>query len=191
MSLFDSLRGLLKREAYNRTVSPEESANSANARMNDLIARFHACTDAKEKEAIFKQLTKTLPSAVFLAAFCYADDNPRAKIRDRELHMTGGAKLLYPVNAASLNIGNPGFATATKDTKKDIHLRTLISKKTDQVWVPLYTDFGKLIAAFGSDTRVTVISFDEARKIAKPYNGLIINPGPQAIGLSLGEMKGI
>lgn len=189
MALFDSLKSLLKREPYQRTANPKDAANSANARLAELTARFHACMDPKEKDAIFKQLTKTLHASVFLAAFCYADDNPNAKIRDRELHMTGSAKLLYPSNAPAINVGNPGFAPATKDAKKEMHLRTFINNKTGEVWVPLYTDFGKLIAAFGSETRVTVISFDEARKIAKPYKGLIINPGPQAIGLNFSDMK--
>ena len=57
--------------------------------------------------------------------------------------------------------------------------------------MPLFTDFTKLLPVFGQKYRVTVISFDEAKQMAAPYSGLVINPGKDAIKLDQSELKKI
>ena len=78
-----------------------------------------------------------------------------------------------------------------KSDSRRVHLRTIVYHRTKEEWVPLFTDFTKLLPVFGQKSRVTVISFDEAKKMAAPYSGLVINPGKDAIKLEQSELKKI
>lgn len=154
-----------------------------------LSARFLACEDEQEKAEIWAQLCKALPDTLFLAAMCYEGDDPNASVSDRDLHATVGAKRLYALNQHIVTNGNPGYRLAKKTDGRRIHLRTLVYQKSKEEWVPLFTDFTKLLPVFGQKSRVTIISFDEARQMAKPYRGVVINPGKEAIKLGSSDLK--
>ena len=85
--------------------------------------------------------------------------------------------------------GNPGYRLAKKADDRRIHLRTLIGQKTKEEWIVLFTDFTALLPVFGQKSRVTLISFSEARQMAKSYQGIMINPGKNAIRLSNSDLK--
>lgn len=152
-------------------------------------ARFLACEDEAQKAEIWTELCKALPDTLFLAPMCYEGENPNAPVSDRDLHATVGAKRLYALNQHIVTNGNPGYRLAKKSDSRRIHLRTIVYNKTHEEWVPLFTDFTKLLPTFGQKSRVTIISFDEACQMAKPYKGLVINPGKEAIRLSQSELK--
>ncbi len=154
-----------------------------------LSEQFLACEDETQKAEIWTQMCKALPDTLFLAPMCFDGDDPRASVRDRDLHATVGAKRLYAINQHIVTHGNPGYRLAKKADNRRIHLRTLIYNKTKEEWVPLFTDFTKLLPVFGQNSRVTIISFGEARQMAGPYKGIVINPGKNAIRLDNGEMK--
>lgn len=157
----------------------------------DLLNRYNACEDEAEKAVILGKLKKSLPDTLFLCAFCYDGDDPNVRINDRTLHATQGSKRLYAVNQATVTSGNPGYRLAKKMDSRRMFLRTLVHNKTKQEWVPLFTDFNKLLPVFGTNFRIALISFDEAKAIAKPYSGIIINHGKDAIKLSAEDLKTI
>jgi len=153
-----------------------------------LSAQWLDCQDEALKAQLWDQMCKALPDTLFLAAMCYEGDNPNASVRDRELHATGGAKGLYALNQHIVTNGNPGYRLAKKADNRRMHLRTLVYHKTKEEWVPLFTDFTRLLPVFGQNSRVTIISYTEARKMAGPYQGIVINPGKDAIRLRNGKM---
>jgi len=154
-----------------------------------LSAQFLACEDEAAKAQLWEQMCKALPDTLFLAAMCYEGEDPNAQPRDRDLHATVGAKRLYALNQHIVTNGNPGYRLAKKADPRRIHLRSIVYHKTKEEWVPLFTDFTRFLPVFGQNTRVTIISFAEARQMAKPYKGLVINPGKDAIRLDNGALK--
>ncbi|MBR5287296.1 MAG: SseB family protein [Clostridia bacterium] len=157
----------------------------------DLLDRYNACEDEAEKAVIFTKLCKALPDSLFLCVFCYDGEDPNARVNDRTLHATQGSKRLYAVNQDAVTSGNPGYRLAKKTDSRRMHLRTLVNNKTKQEWVPLFTNFSKLLPVFGTNFRIALISFEEAKVIAKPYAGIIINHGKDSIKLSAEELKTI
>ena len=166
-----------------------ETAEDCGAQFRALSERFFASEDEMLKAELWQQMCKTLPDTLFLAAMCYEDDHHAAPIRDRELHATIGARRLYERNKQIVTRSNPGYRLTEKTDSRRIHLRTLISQKTREVWVPIFTGFDEVMPMFGSNSRITVISFAEACQMAKAYKGVMINPGPNAIRLDNRELK--
>lgn len=169
--------------------SSQVKAKVRGLAFGDLLERYNACEEEAEKAVIFDKLCKALPNTLFLCAFCYDGDDPNAKVSDRNLHATQGSKRLYAINQSTVTRGNPGYRLAKKLDSRRMFLRTIVYNKTKQEWVPLFTDFNHLLPVFGQNFRVSVISFDEARQIAKPYHGIVINPGKNAIKLTADDMK--
>lgn len=154
-----------------------------------LSAQWLSCEDEVQKAEIREQMLKVLPDTLFLAPMCYEGENPAAEVHDKELHATMGAKRLYALNQHIVTSGNPGYRLARHTDSRRIHLRSLVYNKTKEEWVPLFTDFTRLLPVFGQKSRVTVISFEEVRQMAKPYSGLVINPGKSAIKFSRDELS--
>lgn len=190
MSFLNNLRRMVgfkaKDEPAPKVKAPKTDHVGAFA---ELSAQFLSCEDEAQKAELWAQLCKALPNTLFLAAMCYEGDDPAAPVRDRDLHATVGAKHLYAVNQHIVTNGNPGYRLAKKADSRRIHLRSLVYHKTKEEWVPLFTDFTKLLPVFGQKSRVTIISFSEARQMAKPYKGIVINPGKEAIKLSSADLK--
>ena len=154
-----------------------------------LSSEFLTCEDEAHKAELWTQMCKALPDTLFLAAMCYEGEDPNTPVRDRELHATVGAKRLYALNQHIVTKGNPGYRLAKKVDNRRIHLRSIIYRKTKEEWVALFTDFTHLTPVFGKNVRVTLISFAEARQVAKPYKGIVINPGKNPIRLDNNELK--
>lgn len=193
MSFLDNLRamvGLKPKDAEPKKPKVHASPDAFKA----LCDQYTACQDAKEKGEIMGQIQQMLPHILFLATMCYEGENASNTVsgKDRDLHATVGAKRLYAVNQASVTHGNPGYRIARKNDKRRMHLHTLVNNKTKQVWVPLFTDFTKLLPVFGQNYRVTLISFDEARDMAKGCTGIVINPSKDgSIYIGKDQMKHI
>lgn len=154
-----------------------------------LSAQYSACEDAQQKAALWEKMLRALPGTLFLAAMCFEGENPNASVCDKELHATVGAKRLYEANESAVTKGNPGYRLAKKADDRRIQLKTLVSNKSKEVWVPLFTDFNALLPIFGKDSRITIISFAEARQMAKGHKGIMINPGKDVIVLDHNELK--
>ena len=183
--MMESLRALANR--LNRREEPprEDSA------FDKLSARLAVCEDGEERAQVMREIRGLLPDMLFLASMCYEGDDPAAPVHDKELHATVGSKKLYAANVKALNRGNPGYRLSGKQQdKRRMCLRTLVNRRTSEEWVPLFTDFEKLLAVFGRGTRVTLISFEEARQLARPYHGLMINPGPACVMLEQQALRG-
>ncbi len=157
----------------------------------DLLNRYNACEDEAEKAVIFAKLCKAMPDSLFLCAFCFEGEDPNARVNDRTLHATQGSKRHYAVNQSTVTSGNPGYRLAKKSDTRRMHFRSLVNNKTKEQWIPLFTDFNKLLPVFGTNFRVALISFEEAKAAAKPYSGIIINHGKDAIRLTTDELKAI
>lgn len=157
----------------------------------DLLNRYNACEDEAEKAVIYSKLCKAMPDSLFLCAFCFEGENPNQRVSDRTLHATQGSKRLYAVNQAAVTSGNPGYRLAKKIDSRRMYFRSLVNNKTKEEWIPLFTDFNKLLPVFGTNFRIALISFEEAKAAAKPYSGIIINHGKDAIRLTTEELKTI
>ena len=189
-SFMDNLRKMVGFKPKDGEAKPKkEKENKQPGAFNELSRQFLACEDAAQKGEIWEKMCKTLPDTLFLAAMLYEGEDPNTPVRDRNLHATAGAKSLYALNESIVTKGNPGYRLAKKLDPRRIHLLTLIQRKSKEEWVALFTDFTKLLPVFGQKYHITIISFDEARKIAKPYKGIIINPGQDAIKLEMSELK--
>ena len=186
MNKLRSMVGFKAKDEEKKNASPKTDRVGA---FQTLSAQFLSCEDDALKAQLWDQMCKVLPDTLFLAAMCYEGDDPNASVRDRDLHATVGAKRLYALSQHIVTNGNPGYRLAKKADSRRIHLRTTIYNKTKEEWVPLFTDFTKLLPVFGQNYRVTLISFAEARQIAKPYKGIVINPGKNAIRLDNAELK--
>ena len=187
-SLMNKLRTMVgfKPKAENeQTKAPKVDRVGA---FQTLSTKMLACEDEALKAQLWDQMCKALPDTLFLAAMCYEGDDPHAAVHDRNLHATAGAKRLYALNQHIVTHGNPGYRLAKKADNRRIHLRSIVYHKTKEEWVPLFTDFTRLLPVFGQNSRVTIISYAEARQIAKPYKGIVINPGKEAIRLENGKM---
>ncbi len=189
MSFLNNLRKMVGMKPKGDDKESQAKASVRGVPLHDLIERHHACEDETEKGVIFAQLCKSLPDALFLCAFVYDGDDPNAKVNDRTLHATQGSKRLYAINQATVTSGNPGYRLAQKTDARRMFLRTLVYHKTKQEWVALFTDFNTLLPVFGTNFRLALISFDEAKQIAKPYTGIVINPGKKAIMLDAEALK--
>ena len=190
-SLMDKLYAMV-------SFKPKEETKQEHAQKADQADTFHVlstqfldCEDAQQKAEIWMKMCKAMPGTLFLAAMCFEGDDPHAPVRDKELHATVGAKSLYAANESMVTKGNPGYRLAKKADDRRIHLRTLVSQKTKEVWIPLFTDFTSLLPVFGRDSRITIISFAEARQMARSYKGIMINPGKDVIRLDNAELKKI
>ena len=188
-SLMNKLRAMVGFKAKEENTKEKAPKVDKVGAFQTLSAQFLACEDEALKAQLWDQMCKALPDTLFLAAMCYEGDDPNAPVRDRDLHATVGAKRLYAINQHIVTNGNPGYRVAKKAESRRIHLRSIIYHKTKEEWVPLFTDFTKLLPVFGQNFRVTVISFAEARQMAKPYKGIVINPGKDAIRLNNDELK--
>ncbi len=156
-----------------------------------LYAQWLSCEDEAQRAEIREKMLKVLPDTLFLAPMCYEGENPEAEVHDRDLHATLGAKRLYALNQHIVTRGNPGYRLAKHADSRRVHLRSLVYHKTKEEWVPLFTDFTALLPVFGQKSRVTVISFEEARQMARPYSGLVVNPGRNAVKFSRDELNRI
>ena len=188
-SLMNKLRAMVGFKAKEENTKEKAPKVDKVGAFQTLSAQFLACEDEALKAQLWDQMCKALPDTLFLAAMCYEGDDPNAPVRDRDLHATVGAKRLYAINQHIVTNGNPGYRVTKKAESRRIHLRSIIYHKTKEEWVPLFTDFTKLLPVFGQNFRVTVISFAEARQMAKPYKGIVINPGKDAIRLNNDELK--
>lgn len=182
-SLIDRLRAMLGLKMGSRGTGNQGTRVMRIGAFHTLSKRMLACEDDALKEQLWNQMCAALPDTLFLAAMCYDGDNPNAPIRDKVLHVTVGAKRLYPENQHIINRGNPGYRPSKKADNRRIHLRTLVYQKSKEEWIPLFTDFYRFREVFGKTSRVTVISYAEASEIAKPYQGIVVNPGKNAIRL--------
>lgn len=186
-SLLNKLRAMagFAPKGGNSASSKADPADSFGA----LSEQFFAAQDDVIRAQLWAQMCKKLPDTLFLAAMCYEGEDPNAPVRDRDLHATAGAKRLYASNQHIVTKGNPGYSLAKKEDSRRMRLRTIIYNQSKEEWVPLFTDFDKLLPVFGRNYRVTLISFAEARQIAKPYQGIVINPGRNAIRLDNEQLK--
>lgn len=187
-SMMDSLRrmvGLPPKPPKPKKVKAQLGVGA----FNELSAKFLSCEDEEQKAALWEQMCKALPDTLFLAAMCYEGEDPNAAVHDRTLHATVGSKRLYSINENIVTHGNPGYRLTRQNDSRRIHLRTIIYNKTKEEWVALFTDFTKLLPVFGQNSRVTIISFAEARQMAKPYKGLVINPGKDALRFGADDLK--
>ncbi|MBQ2989868.1 MAG: SseB family protein [Clostridia bacterium] len=189
MSFLDNLRKMVGMKPKDGEQTPKVKAEVGAEAFNTLSEKFFACENPEEKAKIWEQMRKALPRTLFLAAMCYEGENPNQPVTDRDLHASTGSKRLYAINQAVVTNGNPGYRMAKQKENRRTHLITMIYNKTKEEWVPLFTDFTKLLPVFGQKYRVMIISFDEARYMAKPYKGIVINPGREAIRLSADELK--
>ena len=158
-------------------------------RFGPLSEAYLACGDEAQKAALWTQMCRTLPETLFLAAMCYEGEDPNTPVRDTVLHATVGARPLCVANLPTVTKGHTGYKLSKKDETRTMHLRSLVYNQTKEEWVPLFTDFTKMNEVFGGGTRVTLIAFDEARRIANPYCGLVINPGPEAVKLGRDALR--
>ncbi|MBR3795309.1 MAG: SseB family protein [Clostridia bacterium] len=191
-SFMDNLRRMVgfKPKGGEETPKKEKTDRQPGA-FNELSRRFLACEDEAQKKDIWDQMCKVLPDTLFLAAMLYEGEDPGAPVRDRDLHASVGSKALYALNESIVTNGNPGYRMAKRRDPRRIHLLTLVQRKSKEEWVALFTDFTKLLPVFGQKYHITMISFNEARQIAKPYKGMIINPGSDAIKLDMSMLKQI
>lgn len=188
-SFMDNLRRMVGFKPRGGEPKKKEKLNKQPGAFHELSRQFLACEDAVRQGELWDQLCKALPDMLFLAAMLYEGEDHNAPVRDCELHATAGSKSLYALNESIVTNGNPGYRLAKKSNGKRIHLLTLIQRKSGEEWVALFTDFTKLLPVFGQKYRITIISFDEARQMAKLYKGIIINPGADAIRLNTSDLK--
>lgn len=189
-SFMDSLRKMVGFKP--KDSGPAQKKPKAEGRIGafkELSSRFLASTDEAEKAALWEEMCKALPDTLFLAAMCYEGESPTAAVHDRELHATVGSKHLYSLNESIVTNGNPGYRLTRKMDPRRMHLRTIIYNQSKEEWVPLFTDFTKLLPVFGKKSRVTIISFGEARQLARNSKGIVINPGTDSIYLRGDELK--
>ena len=190
MSFLNNLRAMVGMKPKDEGPAKPKKEIGAGA-FNTLSERFLACEDEEQRALLWKQMCGELPKTLFLAAMCYEGEDPRVQVSDRDLHASRGAKSLYAVNQAVVTKGNPGYRIAKAKEKRRFHLHTIIYNKTKEEWVPLFTDFTKLLPVFGQTRRVMVITFSEAKEMAKQCKGLVINPGKDAIKLETSVIKDI
>ena len=194
MSIFNFLRSMIgakpTEEAQPKPAMPK--VNASTDKFKALCEKYHAEPDAKEKGEIMGDIIRMLPGTLLLATMCYEGENPTNVVSEKErvLRISPGAKQLYGRNQASVMNGNPGYRPAIKSDRRRIHLHTLVNKKTNQTWVPLFTDFTKLLPVFGQNYRVTLISFVEAKDMCRGCSGIVINPSREgSIYISKEQMK--
>lgn len=185
-SLMDQMRKMVGLRPQQEQVTPREGAGAFHARREAYLA----CEDEAQKAALLTQMIRALPDTLFLAAMCYEGEDSTASVQDDKLHATTGARRLYAAQQQIVERGNPGYRHAATADKRRIHLRTLVYQKTKEEWVPLFTDFAELMPVFGRQSRVTLISFEEAREMAGPCSGLVINPASRPILLSNDALDG-
>ena len=190
-SFLDSLRSMVGMKPKGGEPKKREAPSDRVGAFAALSAQYLACEDEAQKADIMEKMCRALPDTLFLAPMCYEGEDPNAPVSDRALHATVGAKRLYALNQHIVTHGNPGYRLAKRSDSRRVHLRTLIYHRTKEEWVPLFTDFTRLLPVFGQKSRVTVISFDEAKRMAAPYSGLVINPGKDAVKLGQSELKKI
>ena len=190
-SFLDSLRSMVGMKPKGGEPKKREAPSDRVGAFAALSAQYLACEDETQKADIMEKMCRALPDTLFLAPMCYEGEDPNAPVSDRALHATVGAKRLYALNQHIVTHGNPGYRLAKRSDSRRVHLRTLIYHRTKEEWVPLFTDFTRLLPVFGQKSRVTVISFDEAKRMAAPYSGLVINPGKDAVKLGQSELKKI
>lgn len=191
-SFMDNLRRMVGFKPKDGENKPKkEKVSKQPGAFAELSRQFLACEDAAQKGEIWEKMCKVLPDTLFLAAMLYEGEDPNAPVRDRDLHASVGSKSLYALNESIVTNGNPGYRLAKRRDPRRIHLLTLVQRKSKEEWVALFTDFTKLLPVFGQKYHITIISFDEARQIAKPYKGIIVNPGSDAIKFSMSELKTI
>ena len=190
-SFLDNLRSMVGMKPRDGEPKKKKEPDDRVGAFAALSAQLLSCEDEAQRAEIREKMCRVLPDTLFLAPMCYEGEDPNAPVSDRELHATVGAKRLYALNQHIVTNGNPGYRLAKKSDSRRVHLRTIVYHRTKEEWVPLFTDFTKLLPVFGQKSRVTVISFDEAKKMAAPYSGLVINPGKDAIKLEQSELKKI
>lgn len=188
-SFMDNLRRMVGFKPRDGEPKKKEKTNKQPGAFHELSRQFLACEDAAQKGELWNQMCKVLPDTLFLAAMLYEGEDPNAPARDRDLHASVGSRRLYALNESIVTKGNPGYRIAKKSDGRRIHLLTLVQRSSKEEWVALFTDFTKLLPVFGQKYHITLISFEEAKQIAKPYKGIIINPGPDAIKLDMAELK--
>ena len=181
-SFVDKLRSMMG------TKKADVQAGNTGA-FHALSKEYLACKDEAHKIVLFQQMCKALPDTLFLCPVCLEGDNPNAAVHDKNLLATVGAQKLYEAQKHIITRGNPGYRLKDKKDKRRMYLRTLVSQKTKEAWVPLFTDFTELLPVFGQNSQVAIISFKEARQMAKDHQGLIINPGRDGIRLDNSELK--
>lgn len=181
-SFVDKLRSMV---GLKKAGEPAADAGAFHA----LSREYLACENEAQKKVLFHQMCKTLPGTLFLCAVCLEGDNPNIYVHDRDLLLTVGAQRLYGAQESVINKGNPGYRLKDKKDNRRMQLRTFVYPKTKEAWVPLFTDFTEFMPVFGQKSRIAVITFKEARQMAKGSKGIIINPGRDAIRLDNDELK--
>ena len=176
---------LLPRKHPSELIKPELEP------MPKLIARYHQVENEEEKAALLDKIFAQFPKTLFLASVCYPEDDPSKPVYDRSLHSSPGAKGLFEENQPVVMNGNPGYRLAKRDSGKRMHLRMLVSKTSRQSWIPLFTDFTKYTPHFGIQTRVALFTISEVKAMCQPGQGILIDPGENALPLTAEDLKRI
>lgn len=159
--------------------------------MPALIAQYHEAQSEEDKSALLEQIYARFPRTLFLASVCFPGDDPSKPVTDRTLHCSRAARNLYDANQGVIMQGNPGYNPGKRDSEKDMHLRTLVSKSSGQSWIPVFTDFTRYTACFGKKTRVALFTLREIRAMCQPGQGILIDPGEHALPLPAAELHKI
>ncbi|MBQ7785873.1 MAG: SseB family protein [Clostridia bacterium] len=156
-----------------------------------LIEKYRKAEDPEEKKKHLDQIFRQFPKTLFLASVCFAGDDPSVPVYDRTLYASPGAKPLYEENQPVVMNGNPGYKLAKKNNGNRMHLRMLVSKTSSQSWIPLFTDFTKYTPHFGIKTRVALFTIKEVKAMCHQGQGILINPGENALALTAEDLKRI
>ena len=159
--------------------------------LSPLIAQYHQAESGEEKAELLDRIFAQFPRTLLLASVCFPEDDPSKPVYDRTLHTSPGAKGLYEENQSVFMKGNPGYRLRNRDGKKRLHLRTLVSRSSQQSWIPLFTDFEKYTPVFGIQTRVALFTISEVKAMCQPGQGILIDPGENALPLTAEDLKKI
>ena len=90
-SFMNKLRTMVGFKAKDEAPKTKAPKTDRICAFQTLSAQFLACEDDALKAQLWEQMCKALPDTLFLAAMCYAGEDPNASVRDRDLHATVGA----------------------------------------------------------------------------------------------------
>ena len=160
---------------------PSELIERKNEKLEEMIARYKKAEDEEDKKEQLEKIFERIPKTLFLAAVCFPEDDPAKSVMDRTLHASPGSKGLYEENKVVLMNGNPFYKPARKDSGKRMHLRMLVGKTSGESFVPVFTDFAHYMKLFGIKSRVALFTLREVREMCQQGQGILINPGENAL----------
>lgn len=159
--------------------------NELNANLSHWILRLKTLSviapekqDKLNTETLYRVcFNDQMCKALFIVPCCYDGDDINAPVSDKTMHLfQGAANRIAEIRSEGGDIIFPDFPYAETANSAYMHFRLIINSRTNESWIPVYTNLYDFLYFWNNKARIALATFDDLKDSYLPANGLLIDP---------------